>query len=211
MAELRVTDKMRIHAVYVIVDDGRCAYFKAFSEIAPSSHLVSAMLTAMQVFVKEVVGSNFSEVTAGPFSFISEKAGPFSIVVVGSKSEEASEKSKYLVLRFIRKYKSKIEGWKGELIDFEDFDEDVHEVFGMTEGVRVDPKAPLDALALLQIEERLQPVAKRILAKDQVSIEEMAKDMGLTLIVTANLLNDLFELGYIGRFRRDDQTYYFIR
>ena len=168
------------------------------------------MLTAMQVFVKEVVGSNFSEVTAGPFSFISEQAGPFSIVVVGTKSKEASEKAKYLVLRFIRKYKTMIENWRGELINFVDFDEDVHEVFGMTEGVRVDPKNPLDALALLQIEERLQSVAKRILAKYELSIEEMAKDLDLTFIDTANLLNELFDLGYIGRFRRDDKTFYFI-
>ncbi|OLS26295.1 MAG: hypothetical protein HeimC2_15390 [Candidatus Heimdallarchaeota archaeon LC_2] len=202
---------MRIHAVYVIVDDGRCAYFKAFSEIAPSSHLVSAMLTAMQVFVKEVVGSNFSEITAGPFSFISEQAGPFSIVVVGTKSQEASEKSKYLVLRFIRKYKTMIENWKGELIDFVDFDEDVNEVFGMTEGLRVDPKIPLDAIALLQIKESLQPIARRILARYEISIEDMAKDLDLTFIVTANLLNELFELGYIGRFRRDDKTFYFIK
>lgn len=206
-----LTHRLRIHAIYVIVDDGRCAYFKAYSAIAPSAHLVSAMLTAMQVFVREVVGSNFSEVTAGPFSFISEKAGPFSIVVVGTKNPEVMQKSKYLVLRFIRKYKTKIEKWKGELIDFEDFDEDVDEVFGLIEDLRVDPKAPLDALALLTLEESLQPVAKLLLTKEEVDKNQTAIALGITEIEALNYLEKLFELGYIGRFSRKGTIFYFIR
>jgi hypothetical protein len=195
----------------VIVDDGRCAYFKAFSAIAPSAHLVSAMLTAMQVFVREVVGSNFSEVTAGPFSFISEKAGPFSIVVVGTKNPEVMQKSKYLVLRFIRKYKSKIEHWKGELIDFEDFDQDVDEVFGLIEDIRIDPKIPLDAIALLQIESDLQPVAKLILGKQEVEKNLTALSLNITEIDATNRLDKLFDLGYIGKFNRSGETFYFVR
>lgn len=206
-----LTHKLRIHAIYVIVDDGRCAYFKAYSAIAPSAHLVSAMLTAMQVFVREVVGSNFSEVTAGPFSFISEKAGPFSIVVVGTKNPEVMQKSKYLVLRFIRKYKTKIENWKGELIDFEDFDEDVDEVFGQIEDLRIDPKAPLDAIALLTIESELQPVAKLMLAKGEVDSNLTALSLEITEIDANNRLEKLFELGYIGRFSRSGAVYYFVR
>ncbi|MFV2014420.1 MAG: hypothetical protein ACC656_03250 [Candidatus Heimdallarchaeota archaeon] len=195
----------------MIVDDGRCAYFKAFSAIAPTAHLVSAMLTAMQVFVREVVGSNFSEITAGPFSFISEKAGPFSIVVVGTKNPEVIQKSKYLVLRFIRKYKTKIENWKGELIDFEDFDEDVDEVFGLIEDLRIDPKAPLDAIALLTIESELQPVAKLMLSKAELEMNQTALSLGITEIEAKNRLDKLFDLGYIGRFSRSGEVFYFVR
>ncbi|MHA2251282.1 MAG: winged helix-turn-helix domain-containing protein [Candidatus Kariarchaeaceae archaeon] len=203
--------KFRVHSVYIIVEDGRCAYDKAFSELAPSPHLVSAMLTAMQVFIKEVTGSYFSEISAGPFSFISEKAGPFSVVLVSTKSEEAIEKAKYLTLRFIRRFKSSIEDWSGETIDFQDFDEDVEIVFGPQNDVRVDPKKPLDAIALIQLKHELQEIAKYLLQKEEKTVDEIAEELSLSKYVVFDQINELYDLGYIGRFEKDSNLVYFVR
>lgn len=200
----------KIHAVYVIVDDGRCAYSKAYSEIAPSPHLVSAMLTAMQVFINEVLGTFFSEVTAGPFSFISEQAGPFSVVIVGKKSEGNVEKAKYLVLRFIKRYKSHIEQWNGEMMDFNEFDEDVHDIFGNIEDIRIDPKIPLDAIALIQLDEDLQSTAKLILTKGEVMIHDVMEHLDLPEFIVKLRLQKLFDMGYTGRFTSGGKFYYFI-
>jgi hypothetical protein len=203
--------KFRAHAVYVIVDDGRCAYSKAFSEVAPSPHLVSAMLTAMQVFIKEVTGSVLSEVNAGPFSFISEKAGPFSVVLVSTKSNEAIEKAKYLVLRFIRKFKSSIEHWDGDEIDFESFEEDVNEVLGVQEDIRIDPRQPLDAIALIQLRNDLQPIAKYLLTKGEVTVDFVAEDLGFPKMQVYSQLNELFDFGHIGRYTSQGTIFYFAR
>lgn len=203
--------QFRAHAVYIIVDDGRCAYFKAFSELAPSPHLVSAMLTAMQVFIKEVTGSFFSEVTAGPFSFVSEKAGPFSVVLVSTKSSEALAKAKYLVLRFIRRYQSALDQWKGETLDFQNFDIDVADVFGNQEDIRIDPKIPLDSISLIKLKPNLQKVAKQLLTKEEVSVDQLAEELGESRFKVYANLNELFELGHVGRYTKDRKLIYFIR
>lgn len=202
--------KLRVHAIYVIIEDGRCAYFKEFSELAPSPHLVSAMLTAMQVFVKEVVGTNFSEVTAGPFTFISEKAGPFSVVLVSGKSKTVTEKAKYLVLRFMRKYQGIIEDWNGEMYDFHDFDQDVEEVFGMVDVLRSDPKVPLDALALIELSPELQAIAQLALRKIELTTKMTAKALDMPEFAIDHKLKRMFELGYFGRYAYKGDYVYFL-
>jgi len=200
----------RPFAIYVIVEDGRCAYFKPFSDNAPPPDLVSALLTAMQGFVREVTGSHFSELTAGPFSFTSEKVGPFSVVIVSNKSEVAVEKAKYLSLRFIKRFRTHIENWKGHTIDFETFDEDVQDIIGVADSIRIDPSIPLDATSLLSLPPNLQSVSKALLTRGELTVHDAAELIGQTPIQVENQMENLLLLGHIGKYKKEGKIYYFV-
>ena len=210
MVPIVSSDRIRIHAVYVIAEDGRTAYYRAFSNQAPTPHLVSAMLTAMQVFIKEVTGSYFTEVHAGPFSFVSEKAGPFSVVIVSEKSHKSLDRAKFLTLRFIRKYRSAIENWTGQTVEFADFDEDVEEVFGKLDDIRIDPINPLDVMTLLTIHEKYQPVVKYLLTKGEVSLDHIAIEFEDDRFILHGYLEELVKLGHVGRFIKEGNFWYFV-
>lgn len=201
---------LRVHAVYVIVEDGRCAYNRAFSEAAPAPHLVSAMLTAMQVFIREVTGNYFTNVDAGPFSFIAEKAGPFSVVIISGKSEETFEKAKYLTIRFMKRYKGTIENWKGETIEFADFDKDVDLIFGRYDEPRKDPTRPLDVFTLMNLDHKYQVLAKALIGIKEAKVERIAEKAGEGVAEAQIKLDDMVEKGYVGRFSLNNEKVYFV-
>ncbi len=205
-----IDQDIRVHAIYVIAEDGRTAFHKAYSNNAPPTHLVSAMLTAMQVFIKEVTGENFSEVTAGPFTFVSEKVGPFSVVIISSKSHKITEKAKFLTLRFIRKYKNAIENWGGETVIFADFEKDVEDIFGKVEDIRIDPKNPLDIFRILSLPEEFQPIVKYLLIKGEAPLTEISDKLNIGRYILQKKLESMVEQGNIGRYVKDQDFVYFI-
>ena len=203
-------ESFRPYAIYIIIEDGRCAYFKPFSDNAPPPDLVSALLTAMQGFVKEVTGSHFTELTAGPFSFTSERVGPFSVVIVSNKSEIAIEKAKYLSLRFIKRFRMDIENWSGNTIDFETFDEDIQEIIGKVDTIRIDPSVPLDAISLLSLRPQLQSVSKALLTKGALTLPQVIELTGISPIQAENQLEELLLMGHVGKYKKEGQLYYFV-
>lgn len=200
--------EFRPHGVYIIVDDGRNAYFKGFSDHAPSPDLVSAMLTAMQSFVFEVTGAYFSDLTAGPFSFTSEKVGPFAVVLASTKSEKAEEYTKYLALRFIKRFALLLENWNGETADFEAFDVDVTEIFGVLPSRRIDIKNPIDAATLMTLKQDLQSVVRYLLIKGDSSIEQIAAGINESEILVQTKINELLALGHIGKILGTDVRFF---
>ena len=202
---------MRPHAVYIIAEDGRNAFSKRFSTIAPDEDLISAMIVAMQNFIKEVTGTYFSELTAGPIQFSAERAGPFYVVLVSTRSEKAIEKVKHLGILFMRRYKTQIENWKGETIDFEGFNEDIDQVVGQKpQDLRVDPKHPLDAKTLIFLEPELQDVAKYMLRKKESTIGKLSIDLGIDGDTASQIIETLFERGHIGKEIIGGVTKYFV-
>ncbi len=203
---------MRPHAVYIIAQDGRNAFSKIFSTKAPNEDLVSAMLVAMQNFVKEVTGTYFSELTAGPIQFSSEKAGPFYVVLVSTRSKLALEKVKHLGILFMRRYKTLIENWKGETIHFEDFEKDIEDVLGeFNEALRIDPKKPLDATSLIFLEKDIQPVARLILRKRELSPFDVSNALNMDINNAISKLERLFSMGHLGKYEENNETYYFVQ
>lgn len=202
---------MRPHAVYIIAEDGRNAFCKRFSTIAPDEDLISAMIVAMQNFIKEVTGTYFSELTAGPIQFSAQKAGPFYVVLVSTRSEKALEQVKHLGILFMRRYKTLIENWKGETIDFEGFNEDIEEVIGVDpEDLRIDPKNPLDAKTLIFLEQELQQVAKYLIRKKEATIGRLVSDLGIKTEDAIKSVETLFERGHIGKEKVEGVTKYFV-
>ncbi len=202
---------MRPHAVYIIAEDGRNAFSKRFSTIAPDEDLVSAMIVAMQNFIKEVTGTYFSELTAGPIQFSAERAGPFYVVLVSTRSTKAIEKVKHLGILFMRRYKTLIENWKGETIDFEGFNEDIDEVIGHDpQDLRIDPRNPLDAKTLIFLEPELQDIAKYLLRKKETTIGNIASDLNLDTESVLRVVETLFERGHVGKEKIGGTTKYFV-
>jgi hypothetical protein len=201
----------RVHAVYIIAKDGRCAYSRPFSDLAPPEDLVSAMLIAMQGFIFEVTNEYFNELTAGPFMFTLEKAGPFTVTIVSTRSDEVINSAKYLGLRFIKRFRNLIEHWNGDTEAFESFDEDVNEIFEIQTVIRKDPLKPLNAPTLILLPNHLQLVANYLLQNKEGTINQIADGIRESAGNTEKKAQELVSLGHIGQYQRGMDVVYFVK
>ena len=97
------------------------------------------------------------------------------------------------------------------LIDFADFDDDVAEIFGRIDDLRVDPKVPLDAVALIRLDSSLIDVAQYLLRGAEMSISELSEKIDQPENIVGEKLHLLFAQGYIGRYNKTGKVFYFIR
>ena len=132
------------------------------------------------------------------------------MVIVSEKSHKSLDRAKFLTLRFIRKYKSAIENWDGKTVEFADFDEDVDEVFGKLDDIRIDPTNHLDVMTLLTIQEKYQPIVKYLLTKGEISLGQIASEFVDDRFILHEYLEELVKLGHVGRFIRDGEFWYFV-
>ncbi len=209
---MRRLSVLRVHSVYIITNDGRAAFSEIFSDIAPPIDLVSAMFIAMQSFVQEVTGNYFSKLSAGPFLFVSERAGEFFIVMVSNQSDEALDKIKQIGVTFLKRYKSKIDNWKGDTKDFESFKANVIEILGLSEveETRVDPKNTLTSQTLLTLPTDEARVAREMLKVRECDIEELSIMMGEKPIKLIPVIQQLLRKGIIGQENKAGKIHYFI-
>ncbi len=132
------------------------------------------------------------------------------MVIVSNKSEIAIEKAKYLSLRFIKRFRMDIENWSGNTIDFETFDEDIQEIIGKVDTIRIDPSVPLDAISLLSLRPQLQSVSKALLTKGELTLPQVIELTGISPIQAENQLEELLLMGHVGKYKKEGQLYYFV-
>jgi hypothetical protein len=194
-------------------DDGRCIYNRYFTPAAPPKNLVTGMLTALQGFVRELTGEFPSILgTEGdhPFTFYFQKRGPVTIVLAISDKISQPTEINEIGLRFLRNYGADIENWKGQDDYFEAFTEDLIDLLGEDRtSRRVDPKNPINAFTLLSLDVSLQNIAKELINLKETTSQELAERLGLSEYPLRMQLEELVELGHLGRyFSKDGYTYF---
>lgn len=201
---------MKVYSCYVVMDNGACLFERSFTPM-PEASLISGMLTAMQSFIQEISGTYAKKLSAGDFVFHLEKIGKISIVLSTDSDNRPIEQMTQLRTRFMNKYGSYLDSWSGTVHQFQPFKEDVDEIldsYGLVE--RVDPKKPLNAFVLISLKPELQKIAKVLIMKKKMTAHEMAAESEFTPYQCYNYLEELVNLGHVGRTQQDDDYTYFV-
>ncbi|MHA2091941.1 MAG: hypothetical protein ACW98K_13900 [Candidatus Kariarchaeaceae archaeon] len=203
---------MRIFSVFIMIDDGRYLYHQSFTPDAPTVSLVTGLLTAVQAFMVELTGTYPTFLAAGGFAFHLEKIGPVTVVLTSSDDRQPMQSLSQLGMRFINKFGSKVEEWKGNPSDFTEFKGDIEDILG-TETVQkhIYPKDPLNSLALLALDSDLQDVAKGLLQIGQCTVSQLSETVNKSEYEVKIQLEQLLNFGHIGRIEQEDDFIYFIR
>jgi hypothetical protein len=176
----------------------------------PPSALITAMLSAMQAFILEVSGNTAKKLSAGSFVFHIEIIGKVALVLATS-SENRPEELKELRSSFLHKYGSNLASFKGEVDVFYPFEDDVNQILGLEyKEEKVLPSKQLNSFALLQIKSDLQQVAREIVMKKEIKIKELAGILDQTQLITRMQLEELFDLGFIGKYLDGKEFVYFL-
>jgi hypothetical protein len=178
----------------------------------PESALITAMISAMQAFIREVSGTQAKKLSTGHgFVFHIEKVGRISIVVATDEDDRPTEQLTNLRTRFLHKFGGKVDTFRGVTDDFDAFIEDVREIFEIkgTEK-RVEPSKQLNSFALIQIKPELQKAARAMVMKKEAGILELKEELETTPFRTRELLEELLELGYIGRYFDGEKIVYYL-
>jgi hypothetical protein len=203
---------MRIYSVFIMLDDGRYLYHQSFTSDAPSVSLSSALLTAVQSFVREVTGSFPTVLSAGGFAFHLEKIGPITIVLTCSDERKPLQSLSQLGMRFINKFGSKVENWRGNPSAFNEFKLDIQDILGEeTVQKHIFPDKPLSSLSLLALEAELQETAKTLIQMGEATASQLNEVTGISEYLTKIQLEQLLNLGHVGRRESETDFIYFIR
>jgi hypothetical protein len=201
---------MRIHAIYVMIHDGRCIFNYPISPTAPPPQLVTGMLSALEIFVQEITGDFPNYLQTGALAFYLNRTGPITIVLTTSKDTIIKNELSDLSLRFMQKFSKKLSSWSGNALMFNDFRTDVVEILGEKPvAERINPVDPLSAFKLLELPEKLVDVAKALIQIKEGTAVDVMEINGKTEYMNTIRLEELVRLGHVGRYIQKDMYYYF--
>ncbi|MCY3410762.1 MAG: hypothetical protein INQ03_03905 [Candidatus Heimdallarchaeota archaeon] len=201
---------MKIFACYIFKLDGTCLFDKAFYPM-PEAALITAMVSAMQSFIKEISGVYANKVSAGGFVFHIEKIGKITIALVTSDDERPVDKINKIRTVFISKYGQFIEGSFGQIQQFAAFENELQDILGIIhQEERVNPTKQLNSFAFISIKPELQKIAKLIVMKKEGNALDLAKELNDTAFNVNSGLEQLFDLGYVGRYYEGNSYTYFV-
>ena len=117
----------------IIASGGLLCYSKAFTEgVGVDDDLVSGFLTAISNFAREIKGGDIRSLNFKNFNFVYEYDEPldcmFIIVIdIDDPADEAQEKVLMLKEEFLKRFRSSLENWSGDVTQFVPFNEYVEE------------------------------------------------------------------------------------
>ena len=110
----------------------------------------------------------------------------------------------------MRRFGEKVEKWKGKVSDFSAYKEDVQDVLGLSEITkRIYPKDPLTAMTLLSLDPALQEIAQALIQRREASSDILGNETSKSEFIARMQLEELVELGHIGRTMSGEDYIYF--
>jgi hypothetical protein len=206
---------MRYHGIYIFLDDGRCVYSKTMAKDAPSSSLITGILTAFQAAFYEISGAWPRKIISGKYQFIFEKIGPLTICKVIDAPLETDEYLSEIGLSFIKKYGSQLNKWHGDRRRFSEFSLDLDKIIPQQLSNSLNPEKPLDAFALLNLNEGLGGLSKYIIEHEKKihtkDFTYISKQLDIGIEKLKEMIDTLIELGYLGYIiHGDEEIEYFV-
>ena len=203
-------DKQRIRAFYVLLEDGTCLFSLPISPM-PESALITAMLSAMQSFIKEVSGTFAQKLSTGGFVFHIEKVGRVSFVLATAEEERPTTELTQLRTKFLHGYGQLIDDFRGVTDHFIPFEDDVKTILDISlEMKKTEPTKQLNSFALLQIKPSLQEIAREVILAKGAKPSDLIEKLDLTEYQVRVLLEELFDMGFIGRYIDGAEYVYFV-
>lgn len=197
------------YAFYIYVRGGTCLFSIEFSPM-PQSALITAMLSAMQAFINEISGDQAKKLSTGGFVFHMESMQEISLVIATSSETRPSELSELRTV-FLHKFGSQISKFSGDTSLFLDFEEDVLRILKYDKfDDKIEPKNKLTAYSLLQIRPELQAIAREAVLKKQTRVVELSKILDRSHLIVQMQLEELFDLGFLGKYHDIGEIVYFL-
>ena len=201
---------MKVYACYVMLSDGTCIHASTFFPM-PESALITAMISAMQAFIKEVSGNYAKKVSTGGFVFHLDRVGKVVFILACDDDNRPDTEMNQMRIRFLHKYGASLDNFKGMTDDYLGFEKDIKEIFDIKEMERkIEPQKQLNSFALLQIPKHLQEVARQVIMKKEISAKSLAETLEITNFPAKEYLEDLFSDGFLGRYFNGFDYLYFI-
>jgi len=193
-----------------MMNDGTCLFDTSFYPM-PESALITAMISAMQAFIKEVSGSHAKKLSTGGFVFHLDRVGKIVFILATDDDERPESEIYQLRTRFLHKFGGNLHSFSGMTDEYLPFEEDVYDIFNIqVQEHRVEPSQQLNSFALIQIPSHLQEVARTIVMKKEISTIDLYKELDDTPFQINNKVEELVEMGYIGRYFDGNQKVYFV-
>ena len=201
---------MKVFSSYVMLNDGTCIFSAKFLPM-PESALITAMISAMQAFIKEVSGNYAKKLSTGGFVFHIDRVGKLVFILATSEDQRPDEEMGQIRTRFLHKYGASIDSFRGVTDEFTGFEKDLKEILDIkTYENRIEPTKQLNSFALLQIPKDLQPASRALIMKKELNAKQMSEELEITPLEARKLLDELHELGYAGRFHDGWDFIYFV-
>ena len=201
--------KNKIYSFYISIHGGTCIFSMNFAPMPPSA-LITAMISAMQSFIHEISGNQARKLTTYGFTFHIETVGKLSLILATS-SDEAPPELTQLRNAFLHKFGDKIANFIGDTELFAPFEDDVRKVLNVKDlGVRTPPGKKMTAFDVMKIPPDLQNLAKNIAMNNEITVSQLSEKLKQTELQTQMQLDELFDMGYIGRYLEDNEFVYFM-
>jgi len=193
-----------------MLEDGRCIFNAYFTPTAPPKNLITGMFTALQGFVMELTGKYPTILSTDDFTFYFQKRGPITIVLNTSETIKQPNQLSEIGLRFLQQFGNEVEKWKGDEAHFSRFSEELVDLLGVEQTTkRIDPEKPLSPMGLLHLDPKYQALIKELISRKQATSKELAETLQRNEYHLRLDLEELVEMGFIGRIYLVEEYHYF--
>lgn len=206
---------MIIYAVYIITEGGELMYSESFqtSKNMKDLDLVSGLLTALRMFASEVTHSDVKAFEVEGLTYHFQSFNIFCVVLVTSSLEGPQEYLHQLGLRFIKKFgEDYVSSHKTyDFTFFESFKSDVEQVLGSIVDISssINPTKKLTTAEIFNLPQETQKIALALLQLEQGTVNEIAREVKMREENINRILDQLIEIGFIGKRSTDEKIIYF--
>jgi hypothetical protein len=191
-----------IRAVYILIEGGVCIYSRVYDTANVDPFLISSFISAVASFSQEAIGNELRGIESeGKFIFVTDHNQIVIAIIADDPNEISPQISETIALKFLSEYATHIQSGIDDTDAFRDFgsilDRSIPPHLAL--GGRIEPKGPLDALEIVKIPPHLRNVALLILREKEITIHQAAHELSLEEEVASNWMEELVELGKIGR------------
>ncbi|MHA2173242.1 MAG: hypothetical protein ACXACP_01165 [Candidatus Hodarchaeales archaeon] len=205
------------YAVYVISMDGRPIVSEKFqsAKTIPDETLLAGLLTAVQGVASEMTKNDEAEINSimiDNLSYHFKSFGQYQIVLVTDLPESPENILQKLGLRFMKEFGETLLNGSFDQKRFMPFITSINEIVKeemITDDTKmINPTKKFSSGELYQLSEELQPTALAMISLKEGNAEQIAEESGKNLKETKAFLEELQQLGLIGKKLGDVPLYF---
>jgi hypothetical protein len=188
--------------VYILVEGGVCIYSRVYDTANVDPFLISSFISAVASFSQEAIGNELRGIESeGKFIFVTDHNQIVTAIIADDPNEISPQISETIALKFLSEYATHIQSGIDDSDMFRDFDSVLDRIIPphLALGGRVEPQGPLDALEIIKIPPHLRNMALLILREREITVRQAAHELSLEEDVVTQTIEELVELGKVGR------------
>jgi hypothetical protein len=202
-----------IRAVYILIEGGVCIYSKVYDTANVDPFLISSFISAVASFSQEAIGNELRGIESeGKFIFVADHNQIITAIIADDPNEVSPQISETIALKFLSEYAPHIQSGIDDADTFRDFDSILDRIIPphLALGGRIEPQGPLDALEIINLAPHLRNMALLILREKEITTGRAAHELSIDEDEVTSWMEELVELGKIGRRDTANGQIYFL-